>query len=50
MTSVVIPVNPFDLVIFGATGDLAMRKLLQLYFEDMPLHRYLMTRELLAYH
>ncbi|RVU82751.1 glucose-6-phosphate dehydrogenase [Leucothrix sargassi] len=28
MTSVVIPVKPFDLVIFGATGDLAMRKLL----------------------
>lgn len=32
MTSVVIPVNPFDLVIFGATGDLAMRKLLPALF------------------
>ena len=32
MTSIVIPVNPFDLVIFGATGDLAMRKLLPALF------------------
>jgi len=32
MTSVVIPVDPFDLVIFGATGDLAMRKLLPALF------------------
>lgn len=32
MTSVVIPVKPFDLVIFGATGDLAMRKLLPALF------------------
>jgi len=28
MASRVIPVQPFDLVIFGATGDLAMRKIL----------------------
>nr|CAA6812146.1 MAG: Glucose-6-phosphate 1-dehydrogenase (EC [uncultured Thiotrichaceae bacterium] len=28
MTSKTIPVKPFDLVIFGGTGDLAMRKLL----------------------
>ncbi|MEZ5535558.1 MAG: glucose-6-phosphate dehydrogenase [Thiolinea sp.] len=28
MTSKIIPVEPFDLVIFGGTGDLAMRKLL----------------------
>ena len=28
MSSSVIPVKPFDLVIFGATGDLAQRKLL----------------------
>ena len=28
MVSRVIPVNPFDLVIFGATGDLARRKIL----------------------
>lgn len=35
MTSVVIPVNPFDLVIFGATGDLSQRKLLPALY-----HRY----------
>ena len=28
MTSRVIPVDPFTLVVFGATGDLARRKLL----------------------
>ena len=28
MSSQIIPVNPFDFVIFGATGDLAERKLL----------------------
>ena len=28
MTSVIIPVDPFDFVIFGATGDLSERKLL----------------------
>ena len=28
MVSRVIPVGPFDLVIFGATGDLARRKIL----------------------
>ena len=28
MTSRIIPVDPFDLVVFGATGDLAQRKLL----------------------
>ncbi|WP_425082193.1 glucose-6-phosphate dehydrogenase [Ruegeria arenilitoris] len=28
MVSRVIPVNPFDLVLFGATGDLAQRKIL----------------------
>ena len=32
MSSVVIPVEPFDLVIFGGTGDLAMRKLLPALF------------------
>jgi glucose-6-phosphate 1-dehydrogenase len=35
MTSQTIPVDPFDLVIFGGTGDLAMRKLL-----PALLHRY----------
>jgi glucose-6-phosphate 1-dehydrogenase len=28
MTSQIIPVEPFDYVVFGATGDLAERKLL----------------------
>ncbi|MCP4822427.1 MAG: hypothetical protein GY883_24850, partial [Shimia sp.] len=28
MVARVIPVSPFDLVIFGATGDLARRKIL----------------------
>ncbi|MGA1235150.1 MAG: glucose-6-phosphate dehydrogenase, partial [Lutimaribacter sp.] len=28
MVSRVIPVEPFDLVIFGGTGDLAQRKIL----------------------
>ena len=35
MTARVIPVDPFDLVVFGATGDLAQRKLLPaLYHRD----------------
>lgn len=35
MVSRVIPVNTFDLVIFGATGDLARRKLLPALFRRM---------------
>ena len=35
MVSRVIPVNSFDLVIFGATGDLARRKLLPALFRRM---------------
>ncbi len=35
MTAQFIPVDPFDLVVFGGTGDLAMRKLLPgLYHRD----------------
>ncbi|MEM7225233.1 MAG: glucose-6-phosphate dehydrogenase [Pseudomonadota bacterium] len=35
MTSQIIPVAPFDLVVFGGTGDLALRKLLPaLYFRE----------------
>ncbi|MFZ1426519.1 MAG: hypothetical protein WAS21_07095, partial [Geminicoccaceae bacterium] len=35
MTAQFIPVGPFDLVVFGGTGDLAMRKLLPgLYHRD----------------
>ncbi len=33
MTSVSLPVDPFDLVIFGGTGDLAVRKLLPVLFK-----------------
>ena len=36
MTATNLPVEPFDLVIFGGTGDLAMRKLLPAMF-----HRFL---------
>ena len=36
MTSQIIPVEPFDYVIFGATGDLAMRKILPALY-----HRHL---------
>ncbi|MEM7774105.1 MAG: glucose-6-phosphate dehydrogenase [Pseudomonadota bacterium] len=36
MTHRIIPVDPFDLVIFGATGDLARRKLLPgMYYRDV---------------
>ena len=35
MVSRVIPVNAFDLVIFGATGDLSRRKLLPALFRRM---------------
>ena len=35
MTSQIIPVAPFDLVVFGGTGDLALRKLLPaLYYRE----------------
>ena len=35
MTAQIIPVQPFDLVVFGGTGDLASRKLMPaLYFRD----------------
>lgn len=33
MTSQTIPVDPFDLVVFGATGDLAERKLIPALFQ-----------------
>ena len=35
MTSQIIPVDPFDFIIFGGTGDLAERKLLPaLYYRQ----------------
>ncbi len=39
MVSTVIPVDPFDLVIFGATGDLAHRKILPSLFRRMAVHQ-----------
>ena len=36
MTSQIIPVAPFDLVVFGGTGDLALGKLLPaLYYREL---------------
>ena len=39
MVSTVIPVQPFDLVVFGATGDLAKRKILPSLFRRMAVHQ-----------
>ena len=39
MVSTVIPVPPFDLVIFGATGDLAHRKVLPSLFRRLAAHQ-----------
>ena len=39
MVSTVIPVQPFDLVIFGATGDLSHRKILPSLFRRMAVHQ-----------
>jgi glucose-6-phosphate 1-dehydrogenase len=39
MVSTVIPVPPFDLVIFGATGDLAHRKILPSLFRRLAVHQ-----------
>jgi glucose-6-phosphate 1-dehydrogenase len=39
MVSTVIPVQPFDLVIFGATGDLARRKILPSLFRRLAVHQ-----------
>jgi glucose-6-phosphate 1-dehydrogenase len=39
MVSTVIPVPPFDLVIFGATGDLARRKILPSLYNRMSVHQ-----------
>ena len=35
MVARVIPVDPFDLVVFGGTGDLAQRKLLPALYRRM---------------
>jgi glucose-6-phosphate 1-dehydrogenase len=39
MVSTVIPVQPFDLVIFGATGDLSHRKILPSLYRRMAVHQ-----------
>lgn len=39
MVSSVIPVQPFDLVIFGATGDLARRKILPGLYRRLAVHQ-----------
>ncbi len=39
MVSTVIPVQPFDLVVFGATGDLARRKILPSLYRRMAVHQ-----------
>ncbi len=39
MVSTVIPVRPFDLVIFGATGDLAHRKILPSLYRRLAVHQ-----------
>jgi len=39
MVSTVIPVQPFDLVIFGATGDLSHRKILPSLFRRLAAHQ-----------
>jgi glucose-6-phosphate 1-dehydrogenase len=39
MVSTVIPVPPFDLVIFGATGDLARRKILPSLYNRLAVHQ-----------
>jgi glucose-6-phosphate 1-dehydrogenase len=39
MVSTVIPVPPFDLVIFGGTGDLARRKILPSLYRRMAVHQ-----------
>ncbi|MBP7242137.1 glucose-6-phosphate dehydrogenase [Amaricoccus sp.] len=39
MVSTIIPVHPFDLVIFGATGDLAKRKILPSLYRRLAAHQ-----------
>ncbi len=39
MVSTVIPVQPFDLVIFGASGDLARRKILPSLYRRLAAHQ-----------
>ena len=36
MAASIIPVDDFDMVVFGATGDLTLRKLLPALFAPVP--------------
>ena len=40
MTSQIIPVEPFDFVVFGGTGDLAERKLLPALYHRQCDHQF----------
>src|SRR4051812_3979970 len=40
MTSQIIPVAPFDFIIFGGTGDLSERKLLPALYHRQPDHQF----------
>ena len=40
MTSQIIPVDPFDFIIFGGTGDLAERKLLPALYHRQRDHQF----------
>ncbi|TIM60982.1 MAG: hypothetical protein E5Y58_33355, partial [Mesorhizobium sp.] len=40
MTSQIIPVDPFDFIIFGGTGDLSERKLLPSLYHRQRGHQF----------
>ena len=40
MTSQIIPVDPFDFIIFGGTGDLSERKLLPALYHRQRDHQF----------
>jgi glucose-6-phosphate 1-dehydrogenase len=40
MTSQIIPVDPFDFIIFGGTGDLSERKLLPSLYHRQRDHQF----------
>jgi glucose-6-phosphate 1-dehydrogenase len=48
MVSTVIPVQPFDLVIFGATGDLARRKILPSLYRRLAVHQMPSTARIIG--
>ena len=40
MTSQIIPVDPFDFIVFGGTGDLSERKLLPALYHRQRDHQF----------